>query len=98
MDNIKQGEIVILSSGCYSDYSIYGLFVAKNDIDTGELRNTWINLHPEQTDKYSFEESQFIDWIKELDLLEPISSKEWFMSAYSNISEMRCNAGPMSFT
>lgn len=98
MRNIKKDEIIILSSGEYSDYNISYLCKALEDINTEELRNEWINLHPEQTIQYSFKPYEFIDFLKEKKLVEVIPCVEWYMGSYDNISSMRVWEGPMSFT
>jgi hypothetical protein len=98
MINIAKDEIILISSGEYSDYSIYGLLVALKDINTSEVRNDYINLHPEQTEGYSFKEDMFMEYLKELDLIKVIPFKEWYLSSYSKIAHMNVTNGPMLFT
>lgn len=98
MKNIIKDEIILISSGEYSDYSISGLLRALKAINTSEVRNDYINLHPEQTVGYSFNEEMFIEYLKELGLVEVIPFKEWYLSSYSMIAHMNVTEGPMLFT
>lgn len=98
MKNISKGEIILITSGEYSDYNVYGLLIALEDINTEELRNAYINKFPEQTDKYGFKEEIFLQYLKHLNLVKEIHFKEWYLASYSNISEMQVSEGPILFT
>ena len=98
---IKKDELVLFSTGKYSDYNVRGLAKALQDIDPEQVRNDYINIHPEQTADYSFDDVMFIDYLKELKLIEFIEApkwKEWYLEAYSCISHMFVYNGPILFT
>lgn len=97
---IPKDTIVLFSTGEYSDYNVKGLYKAKQDIDPDELRNEYINLYPEQTAPYSFKDNDFVKFLKEKDLVEPVPGPnwmEWYLESYANISEMRVFPGPIMF-
>jgi hypothetical protein len=98
MKDIKEGDIILFSSGEYSDYSIYGIALALQDIKPDVVRNDYINLYPEQTGKYDFKVWIFMEYLEHLGLVKPIAFKEWYTNSYSNISEMNVTDGPMLFT
>lgn len=96
---IPKNTLILFSSGEYSDYSVYGLCRAVEDINVAELRNEYINCFPEETSKYSFKEDNFIKFIKEKKIVENIPFSEWYLASYSSISDMRVTTkGPMIFT
>lgn len=98
LEPIAKDTIIFFSSGEYSDYSAVGLFKATKDIDVSAVRDQYISLHPEQMTKYEFKEDMFMQFLKDEDYLEELPYKEWYLGAYSKISEMRVDDGTMSFT
>ncbi len=68
---IKAGRLVLISSGCYSDYSVHSAFVTLKPVPVQEELTAWLVNHPEQIEDYSFEEHQFlVDLIAKGYLLE----------------------------
>jgi hypothetical protein len=86
---IPAGFLLTVTTGCYSDYSVSGVFRAKADIDAAGLRAEWLSDHPEQAEDYAFDESAFLGWIARRGLIEPMDCFEWHLGDYSCASEMR---------
>lgn len=56
---IPKGSLFYVSTGQYSDFHIIGVFRALADIDVDSLQEDWLEKHPEQRERYSFEEKDF---------------------------------------
>jgi hypothetical protein len=83
---IPKGAIFTITTGVYSDYSVHGVFRAKEDIDVETLRDLWIVAHPDQQEDYYFNEIEFLASLS--GILEPIDAFEWHLSNYSCVKEM----------
>lgn len=95
---IKKDELILFSSGEYSDYGLSGMCLALKDIDVSSLRDKYIELHPEQMAKYSLKEDQFLDFLKQGEYIKPVAFKEWYMGSYSSIDAMHVTDGFVLFT
>jgi predicted ATP-binding protein involved in virulence len=85
---VKKGDIVLCSSGEYSDYSIMSVGRANKDFNTDELKAEYLSINPEEKKDYSFVDSKFIKWlVVDKELLEEITYTEWHISDYGNIDE-----------
>lgn len=60
---IKQGEIILLTDGEYSDYEVNTLCKATKDIDVMALRLEYLELFPKEVEPYSFKVSHFLKWL-----------------------------------
>jgi hypothetical protein len=78
METIPKGSIFTISTGEYSNYCIRGIFKATEDINPNALIASWLAAHPEQKEKYCFQESDFIASLSLI--LEPIDAFEWHLS------------------
>lgn len=87
-ETIPAGTLLTISTGCYSDYYVRGVFRACKDIDADALSKQWLTLHPEQSDGYRFREDDFLAWLAVSGYLEDVPSWEWHLSNYSRIDEM----------
>lgn len=86
---IPEGSLFLLTHGSYSDYEMMTVCRAKIDIDTHELRESYLLRYPKQRSGAYFEESQFIAWvIVEVGVAEEVPCWEWHVSDYHNVSEM----------
>jgi hypothetical protein len=93
MQDIPKGTFILFSSGEYSDYGVYGIAKAREDIKVGNLRDEYIELYPEQQFEYKFKESEFWGFLKSKGLVELIPYKEWYLGTYSKISSMDVTDG-----
>lgn len=92
MNDYKKGEMIILSSGDYSDYSIRGAFRCLQDISAEHLSKIARKLNAlekgiEETRGYSYEDLQdkFIATLIRLQLIEDIETRELHIGTYSNL-------------
>lgn len=83
----KKGEVVLVSSGEYSDYGIIALCEAVNDFDATELAAIFKAKTPEK--KY-FDQSDFGDWLIESGHLRKMKFAELYVGSYSEIEPHRC--------
>jgi hypothetical protein len=84
---IPKGATFTVTSGCYSDFMVQGVFLARAEIDVERLRDEWLAAHPEQNKQYSFNDSGFLASMAAL--MEPIESWELHLCDYSNADEIR---------
>lgn len=68
----KAGELILLSSGDYSDYGICGIFRALVDMDIGALATEYY----EQCPMKSASESGFAGWLIKLGHIEDVDYDE----------------------
>ena len=83
---IPKGATFTVTSGCYSDFTVQGVFRALAEIDVERLRAEWLEAHPEQRGQYKFNDSGFLTSIASL--MEPVKSWELHLCDYSNADEM----------
>lgn len=88
MRNLLVGEIVLVSSGEYSDYCVSGVFKVLKEIDPNLFLQGWLTAHPEQKEEYAFHYMNFVDWLVELEFLLEIKIVEWLVASYSKSAEM----------
>jgi hypothetical protein len=79
---IPAGALLTITSGEYSSYFVSGVFRAVKTLDCDALKSAWIQLHPDQSEEYHFEESQFIAWVAIEGWLEPVDCFEWHIGNY----------------
>lgn len=85
-ETIPAGAIFTVTSGCYSDYYVRGVFRAKQPIDAEKLRDEWVIKHPEQANNYQFDESAFLASLAPM--IETIDCWELHLGNYSRASEL----------
>ena len=85
---IKAGEMLTVTTGEYSDYSVHGVFEAVNDIDTEALKECWLSEHPEQREEHRFQDGLFLGWVFRQGCLRPISTIEWHLGSYGTAGKM----------
>ena len=83
---IPKGATFTVTSGCYSDFTVQGVFRALAEIDVDRLRGEWLAAHPEQRQQYSFNDSGFL--LSMASLMEPIETWELHLCDYSNADEI----------
>jgi hypothetical protein len=86
---IPKGALFTVTTGCYSDYSVCGVFRALAEIDCEALREEWLRKNPEQAGDYKFNESGFL--AANAHLMEPLECWDWHLADYATINEMDVN-------
>lgn len=82
---IPQGALFTITTGCYSDYQVSGVFKALKEIDTDKLKEAWIAVHPEQSARHEFEDAAFLADCVRQGLFEQVECWEWHTETYSSI-------------
>lgn len=90
IQSFEVGELVVLSCGEYSDYSIYALFRVKKRFEPRELFQRWFDLVPlnEWGHKY-FNEEDLTEYLVQEEYIERIEYFEWHFGAYFTIGDMK---------
>lgn len=74
--NVKKGELLLITDGEYSDYSVHGLFRVKKDFNLEESREDFDKEFP-TSDKYDFRKyGRFINYLSLKDLVDIVEYKE----------------------
>jgi len=81
---IRAGSLFTVSSGEYSDYFIRGVFRALRDIDPEALLREWLKDHPDQAERYSFKDIDFLAWAFRLGAFETVPAFDWHLGSYSS--------------
>ena len=63
--DIKSGELVVLTRGEYSEYRIVDIGKANFDLNVDELLLEYLNLYPQQKEKYRLDQNKFLFWLLE---------------------------------
>lgn len=86
---VSKGEILMVTTGEYSDYGVQSLVVALADFDINELREEYLSEFPDQTERYSADFYKFNNWlVNEKKIVEEVKHREWHLGDYSSF-EMR---------
>lgn len=84
LNKIQKGTLFAVSTGCYSDYAISGIFRALDDLDPATLRDEYLRKYPVQSKQYAFESDKFLAWLIRRKLIEDFNGvMEWHLSDYS---------------
>lgn len=79
--------IVLTTSGCYSDYSVEGIFYWKSDKQPKEIFDEWLEAHPEQREEYRFSSSEFVGWLNQIGAIEDVPFKSMHLGDYCRVEE-----------
>ena len=80
---IKKGVTFVLSSGEYSDYSVYTLCKAKADLDIEALKSEYMVAHASENEAYHFSVSNFIKWLTvDKNVAKELEYTEWHLGSY----------------
>ena len=80
---VVKGDLIIMTSGDYSDYVIDILCRALADFDIEEMRQEYLVLFPEEAVRYKFSDVHFKKWlIVDKRLLEELQAREWNFDSY----------------
>jgi hypothetical protein len=89
MTNAKQGSLLTITAGEYSDHYTLGFFVILKDFDPIAELTEYLSLNPKQAEEYEFEESEFLQTLIVKGLLLEIEHSEFYLGAYSCIENVR---------
>ncbi len=85
---MKPGELVIISTGEYSDYSLQGLFKIMAPFEFEAKKTEFLNKFPELVESYSALD-KFLPWLVAEGLIEDHSFTEWHLGSYSTIDPQK---------
>lgn len=85
---MKQGQLLLLSSGEYSDYGPIALTRTLKDFSANEALQEYLNEFPSQRDAYCAKQMQFVAWLSSHGFIEDIEYTEWNIGCYSNLEEL----------
>jgi hypothetical protein len=86
---LKAGQLLVISEGCYSDYGITGFFVCLTTFAPMALHAEYMLAHPEQAADYSFSSESFLQFLLGKGLLLEISYATLHLGGYSRAGEVR---------
>jgi len=82
---ISKGQLILISTGDYSDYGILDTFRALRDFDTKEVIECYFTKYPLQSEQYEFDDDIFILWLISEQLVVELETVEWKISSYSTV-------------
>ena len=88
LKDLKAGQLVVITEGCYSDYGITGFFVALQTFKPMGLFAEYMAAHPEQAKDYQFSAEQFLAYLLSKGLLLEIQYANLHMGDYSKAGEV----------
>lgn len=83
---IPAGHIFTVTTGCYSEYSVHGVFRTIAEVDPDALVAQWLAAHEEQRRPWGFDEAAFLAWVSRQGLIEPVDSLEWHVGDQGEVS------------
>lgn len=88
---IPAGMLFAVTTGEYSDYTVWGVFRALREIDTERLLRLWVNLNPEQANEYDFEIYEFLAYLVRNEYAELSDCAEIYLDYPEDICVSRIN-------
>lgn len=85
---LKAGQLLTISEGCYSDYGITGFFVALQTCKPMALHAEYMAAHPEQAQDYSFSSEKFLAFLLARGCLLEIQYATLHLGDYSRAGEV----------
>jgi len=87
MNDFNPGEVLMLTSGEYSDYSVNGVFVVQKGFNKREIINEFVKEtkpFDEDMDLFYVDERDFVAWIHKKGLVTDINYTEWRCISYGS--------------
>lgn len=78
----KKDELILISSGEYSDYQIHEVAKASKDFALEAVIEAYLAEHPEQRESYSVQYTQFITFLLLKGFVELVPNQELHLGAY----------------
>ena len=88
---VKAGQLIQIDSGCYSDYSVHGFFVALQQFDPMAERKEWIGTL--DADQW-YDQPDFIAGLIRKGLLLEIDYDIMHLETYSDPTDFSYNGKP----
>lgn len=88
MTTIPAGTIFLVSTDCYSSYSVRAVCRALRDLQPDQLRAEWLAAHPEQAGTYKFSEHEFLTSLVVSGAVEELSAMEWHLGDYREFASI----------
>lgn len=82
---ISRGEVIVFTSGCYSNFGIRGYAIALKDFDMREVRSLIVKRN-EGKDRYGSYE--FMGWLVSHEYVLPIEHREYHLGDYELFDTM----------
>jgi hypothetical protein len=89
---LKAGQLLVISEGCYSDYGITGFFVCLTTFAPMALHAEYMLAHPEQATEYRFRSESFLQFLLGKGLLLEINYATLHLGDYSSAGEVTFQA------
>ncbi len=81
---MKPGELIIISTGEYSDYSLCGLFKVMKPFEFDSKKTEFLNIFPKLVGSYDALD-KFLPWLCSEGLIEDYPFTEWHLGSYSRL-------------
>lgn len=75
LESFTEGQIVVLTSGEYSQFGVSAVVRVLQPFDPARERSEWLTLHPEQTQQ--FKAYEFWAWLTARGVIEDMPYAEW---------------------
>lgn len=82
--DIKKDDIVLISTGEYSDYSILSTFVANEFFNTRNKIIEYLVEFPKAEE--ALDEDLFMKWLFSKKLIKELKTKEWQLTKYGRFN------------
>ena len=79
---VQAGQVILLSDGRYSDYSVSGILRAIVDVDMNEMLRKWLMENPDKADLPYFDVAEYVSYLFKCGAFEPIEYEEYGMGDY----------------
>jgi len=80
---MKTGDLLLFSSGEYSDYSPIALTRVLKDFKTAAVLEEYLTKFPEQRPNYRAQHTQFLAYLSSEGYVEDLPHTEWNVGGYS---------------
>lgn len=85
---IKQGQLLLFTSGEYSNYQVHDLYRATRDFDMGEAIREHIKANPSQIEAYESNFDAVLAFLQvEKKYIESIEYQEVYLGSYSSLEK-----------
>ena len=78
-----KGQLVLISSGEYSDYEVMELVRVVVDFDAADALRKYLVLHPIERTEYNANFNKVLTYLLAADLIEQVEYAEFYFGAYS---------------
>ena len=79
MADLHTGQVIVITTGEYSDYSVWGSFRVLKDTDLKILEKTWRDNNTCKNERKECE--KFYEWLLQEKIIEKIADKELYLGS-----------------